>query len=677
MVKLNDVTLRDGHQSILGGMVQQHDLLQAAESAKDVPYNMYEVWGGTTFDAPLRVKGEDPFENLRQFRETLGDDKNLSMLLRGRNLVGFTIHDDSIMDAFLKEAAKPFGEDDERMGVNTFRIFDALNDIDNMRHAIETVRTMREEKGWDVHAQGTLCYTVIDDEVREANPQIGDTYSPAYYVKLAKQLVEAGADSICIKDMAGLLDAEHAAPLVKALKEAVDVPIVLHAQSGLGLSDEAILAAIEAGVDQVDVASEGLSDGSGHSATETILDSLNRRRPDLYPKEFYNRDAEVTTELYAEHWRAIRPKYAQYENPFSEDLQALVQKSQVPGGMTTTLLNQIKEAGLPNDITDKLLRASLLEMANVRAEACYITLVTPSSQIVGTQAVKNVLGAFLEIQRANPDFTAEDLLENIAEKRANKTLYASEFAVHPPFAILLHGGYGKLPYEPDAALKEQLAEMQHKAVNTSNTVEALPSLDVEKQKLSELASAYLDTHDALKEEDKVYIQGLRDNPSNQQLLCFAIKPAKPVNAEGKDKARFNSLLNLQSPTLAKAEGYIANPPSAYEDSMAKLSEEQCDEAERYAQAQLRWVRLKQGAIVLPEEEKLYQLKRATREMENAKHEFEGETKRAVQQRLKDFGIGAYGHLIDRARNNGNFANPADSWEKTLKESNPQRSAALG
>lgn len=650
MVKINDVTLRDGQQSLLSGRVQQADLLKAAAAGKDLPFNMIEVWGGTCFDMPLKEKGENPFQNLREFRETLGDNANLSMLLRCQNLVGYEPHDMSIVESFVEEAAKPFGHEDGRMGVNTFRIFDSLNDTDNMAPVIKAVRKLKDDRGWNVSAQGTLSYTVVNDEQRKdviAHGGPENLYTPEYYANMAKTLVEAGAESICIKDMAGLLDAEHAGPLVAALKEAVNVPIVLHAQSGLGLSDEAIIAAVKAGIDEIDTTSIAMSGGSGHSATETILDAIARRCPENAPegflanvatgrKPYLTQKAKAGLAKVAEAWRSIRPKYAAFENPYDPELQKLIQKSQVPGGMTTTLRTQIsKDLKDPKDI-DIFLKAALVEMANVRADVGYITLVTPSSQIVGTQAVAYVGQVFHQL-KAKGELSLENVAAKIAENRESGQHLN---VMTPPFAKLVLGKLGALPYSPDAELIEKAESMGVSAAKPATLSERRAELaksikallnpqstdEISEHRLTEM----LQRRGQLSNGTTEKLERIADNPTAQELLMYAIKP---VSTTKELQGRLYALIHQIDPKGAEKIGYGADTPPTHETSWpgkgATATYNKIDFhawsslVESYAQASLEKTRLEDGAIKFDDtNERQYRLDfidETLQELEQAAH----------------------------------------------------------
>lgn len=654
MVKLNDVTLRDGQQSLLSGRVQQADLLAAAKATKNLPYNMLEVWGGTCFDMPLKEKGENPFQNLREFREELGEGANLSMLLRCQNLVGYEGHDMSIVQSFIEEAAKPFGHDDARMGINTFRIFDSLNDMENLTPVIKAVRALKDERGWNVSAQGTLSYTVIDDKQRKDVIEKGgdaELYTPAYYVKLAKQMVEAGAESICIKDMAGLIDADHARALVTALKNALpNTPIVLHAQSGLGLSDGAILAAIEAGVDEVDVCSKAMAGGAGHSATEDILAMMQKRCPDRIPEGF---DAEKL-EACADTWRSIRPKYARFENPHDPELQKLVQESQVPGGMTTTLRAQISGALKDPDEINLFLKATLMEMTRVRADVGYITLVTPSSQVVGTQAIAHVNQVFHQL-KADGELSLDNIKYAITENRENGTYLQ---AMTPAFAKLVEGQLGALPYQPAEEIvsraqeivadQKPLANLDARKAELRTEIEGLLNPENLSGISDERRLEMLQRRGHLSERTKAELERIAYEPTAQELLMYAIKP---VSTTKEQQQRLNALIHQIHPQDAEKLGYGADAPAQLSDTQAALSNEQQLSVEKAATSMLDLIRVKQDGVVLPVDERNDRIARTQESLSTALAEIDRDDptiRDALKERFDTFGLAGAMHYIGKA-----------------------------
>lgn len=350
-IQITDVVLRDGHQSLIATRLRTEDMLPICAKLDQVGYWSLEVWGGATFDACVRFLKEDPWERLRQLRQALPNTR-LQMLLRGQNLLGYRHYADDVVTAFVAKAAKN--------GIDVFRIFDAMNDVRNLETAIRAVKATGK------HAQGTLCYTT------------SPVHTIAAFVDQAKRMADLGSDSIAIKDMAGLLTPQTTGELVSALKRALSVPIFLHSHSTSGLAPLCQMKAVEAGVDHLDTAISAFASGTSHPATETMVAWL--RETDRDP----GFDLALLQEIGHYFWQ-VRKKYHQFESEFTrEDIG--VQINQVPGGMMSNLANQMKEQGALDRIDDVF-----REIPSVRKDLGYPPLVTPTSQIVGTQAVMNVL----------------------------------------------------------------------------------------------------------------------------------------------------------------------------------------------------------------------------------------------------------------------------------------------
>jgi len=350
-VKITELLLRDAHQSLLATRMRTEDMLPICEALDKVGYHSLEVWGGATFDACLRFLREDPWERLRTLKQHLPNTP-LQMLLRGQNILGYRHYADDVVDRFVDKSIE--------YGMNIFRTFDALNDLRNIEHAVKRVL-----KGGQ-HAQGTICYTV------------SPVHTLDMFVEQGRQLENMGCQSIVIKDMAALLCPVPAYNLVKAMKAAVKIPVWVHTHSTTGVAPMVLLRAIDAGVDGVDTAISTLSGGSGHVATEALVESIagTARDSGLKQEDF----API-----AAHVRKIRPKYAEFETMFSgSDTRIFL--SQIPGGMISNMESQLKQMGCLDKI-DQVME----EVPKVRAEMGFIPLVTPTSQIVGTQAVFNVL----------------------------------------------------------------------------------------------------------------------------------------------------------------------------------------------------------------------------------------------------------------------------------------------
>ncbi|MBW8192792.1 sodium-extruding oxaloacetate decarboxylase subunit alpha [Neiella marina] len=348
---ITDVVLRDAHQSILATRMRVEDMLPIAEKLDKIGYWSIESWGGATFDACIRFLGEDPWERLRLLKQAMPNTKH-QMLLRGQNLLGYRHYADDVVEKFVERA--------HANGMDVFRIFDAMNDTRNFQTAVKAAVNV------GAHAQGTLSYTT------------SPFHTEATWVELARKLEDLGCHSLCIKDMAGLLRPYEAESLIKSLKAAVDVPIALHCHATTGLSLMTHQKAIEAGVDMIDSAISSMSMTYGHSPTETLVAALEGTERDT------GLDLTELQEI-ATYFRDVRKKYAKFEGAL-KGVDSRILLAQVPGGMLTNMENQLRE----QNATDKLDEV-LLEIPRVREDLGYIPLVTPTSQIVGTQAVINVL----------------------------------------------------------------------------------------------------------------------------------------------------------------------------------------------------------------------------------------------------------------------------------------------
>jgi len=350
-VKITDVTLRDGHQSLIATRMRTEDMLPVCERMDKIGFWSMEVWGGATFDACVRFLKEDPWERLRKLRDALPNTR-LQMLLRGQNLVGYRHYADDVVRSFVARSAAN--------GMDVFRIFDAMNDTRNLKVSIEAVKKA------DKHAQGTLCYTT------------SPMHDIPQFVAMARELVDMGCDSIAIKDMAGLLTPATTAQLVSGLTGAVKVPIHLHMHATSGLSEMCHLKAIENGAAVIDTAMSAFAGGTSHAPTESMVAALKDTEYDT------GLDLEALQEI-GFYFHEVRKKYHQYESEFT-GIDTRVQTTQVPGGMISNLANQLKEQGA----LDKVAQV-MSEIPRVREDLGYPPLVTPTSQIVGTQAVMNVL----------------------------------------------------------------------------------------------------------------------------------------------------------------------------------------------------------------------------------------------------------------------------------------------
>ena len=350
-INVTDTILRDAHQSLLATRMRTEDMLPICEKLDQVGYWSLEVWGGATFDSCVRFLKEDPWERLRQLRAALPNTR-LQMLLRGQNLLGYRHYSDDVVRAFVAKAAVN--------GIDVFRIFDAMNDVRNLKTAISAVKAAGK------HAQGTICYTT------------SPVHTVELYVEQAKTLEAMGVDSLAIKDMAGLLTPFATGELVEALKAATSLPIFIHSHDTAGLAAMCQLKAIECGADNIDTAIGAMAWGTSHPGTESMVAALKGTPYDT------GLDLELIQDI-SMYFMEVRKKYHQFESPFT-GVDTRVQINQVPGGMMSNLANQLKEQGALNRIQDVF-----DEIPRVRADLGYPPLVTPTSQIVGTQAVFNVL----------------------------------------------------------------------------------------------------------------------------------------------------------------------------------------------------------------------------------------------------------------------------------------------
>jgi len=358
-VKVTDTTLRDGHQSTIATRMRTEDMLPIAEKLDKVGFHSLEVWGGATFDVATRFLNEDPWERLVELKKRVKKTP-LQMLLRGQNLVGYRHYADDVVEAFVAEAAEA--------GVDIFRVFDALNDERNFITSFKAIKKAKK------HIQASISFSLTGSRIG------GKVYNLKYYVEKAKTLKQMGADSLCIKDMAGLLNPYDAFELVTALKKAVKLPIHLHCHYTSGMAAMTYLKAIEAGVDVIDCAIAPFGLRSSEPAVEPLVATLKKTDWDT------GLDLEKLYEV-GQYLEGIAPKYRQFLNTTQMAIiDTAVLEHQIPGGMLTNLMSQLKEA----DALDRL-NEVYEELPRTRKELGYPPLVTPTSQIVGTQAVQNVL----------------------------------------------------------------------------------------------------------------------------------------------------------------------------------------------------------------------------------------------------------------------------------------------
>jgi len=348
---ITEVVLRDAHQSLLATRMRIDDMLPIAEQLDKIGFWSMESWGGATFDSCIRFLGEDPWDRIREIKKVMPNTPQ-QMLFRGQNILGYRHYADDVVDKFVERCAIN--------GIDVFRVFDAMNDMRNITTALKAVKKVGK------HAQGTLSYTV------------SPVHNTQAWLDMAKALEDAGADSICIKDMAGLLKPYVGYELVTELKKTVDIPIQLHAHATTGLSTATITKCVEAGIDNVDTSISSMSMTYGHSATESVVSIF----------EDSERDTGLNIaklEEIAAYFREVRKKYVQFEGSL-KGVDSRILVAQVPGGMLTNMENQLRQQGAEDKLDEVL-----AEIPRVREDLGFIPLVTPTSQIVGTQAVINVL----------------------------------------------------------------------------------------------------------------------------------------------------------------------------------------------------------------------------------------------------------------------------------------------
>lgn len=471
-IAVTDVALRDGHQSLLATRMLTSDMLKIAEKMDKVGYWSLETWGGATFDSCIRFLNEDPWERIRNLKKAMPNTK-MQMLLRGQNLLGYRHYADDVVEKFVETAVKN--------GVEVFRVFDALNDTRNMKASFDAIKKQK------AHIQGCISYAVTPVHTIEK------------YAELAAELEKMGADSICIKDMSGLLKPYIAEELVKAIKKKTSLPLSVHSHSTTGMSVATLIKAIEAGADMIDTAISPLSMGTSHSPTESMVEILKNTEFDT------QLDLALLSEI-AEYFKEAKKKYADYSSSFT-GVDTRILLSQVPGGMLSNLENQLREQNALDKLDDVL-----KEITVVQKDFGYPPLVTPTSQIVGTQSVFNVLFG-----------------------RYNKLTAESK--------NLLIGNYGRTPAKPDADLvKKALQELAVEKTTDCRPADLLPN--------------ELDKLRAELEEKK-----LLDNISDEDLMTYAMFPqvAPKFFAErANGPVEIKPSENTKSSGKKGAEAYIVN-----------------------------------------------------------------------------------------------------------------------
>ncbi len=462
-IKITDVSLRDGHQSLIATRLRTEDMLPVCAELDALGFWSLEVWGGATFDACVRFLKEDPWERLRLLRAALPKTQ-LQMLLRGQNLLGYRHYADDVVEAFVLKSAEN--------GMDIFRVFDAMNDVRNLECAIAAVKKAGK------HAQGTICYTT------------SPVHSTETFVQQARDMANMGIDSIAIKDMAGLLTPAATAELVSALKSEFTLPVALHSHSTSGLAGLCQMKAVEAGVDIIDTAISAFANGTSHPATESMVAAFTGAERDS------GIDLAALQPIAAKLWE-VRKKYHQFESEFTRE-DVSVQINQVPGGMMSNLANQLKEQGALNRIGEVF-----AEIPAVRKDLGYPPLVTPTSQIVGTQAVMNILGQ---------------------QRYASITNEVKRY---------LQGHYG-------AALGEINKELQAKAIGSEAIIDVRPAdllpaeLDKLRTEVGDLAQCEEDvlTYAMFPDLGKTYLEQRRDGTLVPEVLEPIGGGERPVSEGG-------------------------------------------------------------------------------------------------------------------------------------------------
>lgn len=436
-IGITETVLRDAHQSLIATRMRTDEFVNILEKMDKIGFHSLECWGGATFDSCLRFLDEDPWDRLRLIREKCPNTK-LQMLFRGQNMLGYRHYSDEVVDYFVKKSIDN--------GIDILRIFDALNDVRNLQTAINAANK------YGGHVQAAISYTT------------GPVFDIGYYCNYAKELEEAGAASICIKDMAGLLTPYGTYDLVKALKETVKIPIQLHTHYTSGLASMVLLKGIEAGVDVIDTAMSPLAMGTSHPATESMVAALKGTEYDT------GLDLKALTEV-RDHFATLRQKYLESGllDPKMLGVDANTLLYQVPGGMLSNLNSQLKQAGKEDKLEEVL-----AEVPRVRKDSGYPPLVTPTSQIVGTQAVFNVI---------------------MGERYKMVT---------KEFKDMVAGKYGKTPCEIDP-------EFQKKIVGDDDVITCRP------------ADLLTDTIDQFKSEISEYYEQEEDVLSYAQFGQVAVK----------------------------------------------------------------------------------------------------------------------------------------------------------
>ena len=492
---ITEVVLRDAHQSLLATRMRIDDMLPIAEKLDQIGFWSMESWGGATFDSCIRFLGEDPWDRIREIKKVMPNTPQ-QMLFRGQNILGYRHYADDVVDKFVERCAVN--------GIDVFRVFDAMNDMRNITTALKAVNQVGK------HAQGTLSYTV------------SPVHNTQLWLDMAKKLEDAGADSICIKDMAGLLKPYVGYELVTELKKSIDIPIQLHAHATTGLSTTTITKCVEAGIDNVDTSISSMSMTYGHSATESVVSIFEGGEHDT------GLDIVKLEEISA-YFREVRKKYAQFEGSLrGVDSRILV--AQVPGGMLTNMENQLREQGAEDKLDDVL-----AEIPRVREDLGFIPLVTPTSQIVGTQAVINVLMG--------------ERYKNIAKETAG----------------VLRGEYGATPAPVNTDIQARVLEDGEHAI----TCRPADLIEPEITALTEEFKGLVQEHDLQTKQDDQFIDDVltyalfpqvglnfiqnRDNPSAFEPVPTGKAKTEPAKTDAGDEI-YTVEVEGQSYTVTVTDG---------------------------------------------------------------------------------------------------------------------------
>ncbi len=501
-VKITETVLRDAHQSLIATRMRTEDMLPICDRLDKVGFWSLEMWGGATFDACVRFLKEDPWERLRKLREALPKTK-LQMLLRGQNLLGYRHYADDVVKAFVARVADN--------GMDIFRIFDAMNDMRNIRVSVEAVKKAGK------HAQGAICYTTSPIHTLER------------FLQLGVEMQEMGCDSVCIKDMAGLLTPDVTAKLIRTLVDELDIPVFVHTHATAGLASMCHYKAVENGAAGIDTAISPFSGGTSHPPTESMVAAFHHTDYDT------GLDLPLLQEI-GFYFREIRKKYHQFESEFT-GIDTRVQVNQVPGGMISNLSNQLKEQDALNRMTEVL-----EEIPRVRKELGYPPLVTPTSQIVGTQAVLNVLTG--------------DRYKTITNE----------------VKLYLQGRYGK-------ALGKISPQVRHMAIGNEDVIECRPAdlipneMDKLRQDISTLAKSEEDvlTYAMFPDIGREFLEQREAGT----LMPEPLEPADSDSVNGKKAAtEFNVILHGETHHVKiTGKGYTTHDKRPYYLSIDGVPEE--------------------------------------------------------------------------------------------------------